>query len=275
MIQDIIALVLTEYKKFRKNTVVRLLLATFILLTPLMILGAKRMFKYGRPPFPSALSLMEFPMIWDYSAYLNHHLIYVLLGFFVIYTITSEIANKTMRQNIITGYTKKEYFIAKLASYGVVALLATILFYVSTIILGFIHTDGVELSLVFDNRWMGLRYFLSCMGFMTFAMFISLWVRRSGLAIFTYFGFIVALEQILRAIWIYFTEHPESSRWFPLNVYEDLLPLPLYKIDSFINIFDKKVELVLDPFYASIIAVVYIGIFTSIAWWLFKRRDVL
>ncbi len=275
MFQNILSLVKTEYKKFSKNTVVRVLLGTFVLFAPFMILIGKRLFKYAPPPFPSPLSLFEFPVIWDYQAYVNHHLIYVLLGYFVLYTITNEISNKTMRQNIITGYTKKEYFIAKLASFAAISALATTLFYLSSLVLGIIHTDGLELSLMFDNRWLGVRYFLCCMGFMTFAMFVAFWVRRSGLALFVYFGYIVIVEQMLRGLFIYLTDSPEGSRWFPMNAYEDLLPLPLYKLDKFFKLFDdREVALVLPQWETTGISIVYIVLFTWLAWRVFSRRDV-
>jgi len=274
MLQNIIALVSTEYKKFHKNAAVRILLGSFLVTAPLIILLGKRLFKYAPPPFPSPLSLFEFPMIWDYQAYVNHHLIYVLLGYFVIYSICNEISTKTMRQNIITGYTKKEYFLAKLSSYAVISLIATTVFFVSSIILGLVHTEGADLSLIFDNRWLPMRYFICCMGFMTFAMFVSFLVRRSGIAMFLYFSFIIVIEQLLRALFIYVTESPEASRWFPLNVYEDLLPNPIYRVDGFFKIFDRSVELVLPQEYATLAALVYVSIFTWLAWWIFNRRDV-
>lgn len=273
-IANLLALVKTEYKKFSKNTVVRLLLGTFVIFAPLIILLGKRLFKYASPPFPSPLSLFEFPMIWDYQGYVNQHLIYVLLGYFVIYTVTSEISSKTMRQNIITGYTKKEYFIAKLASIVAISFGASVLYYLSCVVLGFLHTDGVELSLILDNSWLGVRYFLCCLGFMTFALFVSFWVRRSGLAIFVYFGYIVVIEQMLRGLFIYLTEDPEASRWFPMNVYEDLLPNPLMKIAGMFKMFDTEVNLLL-PYLPTIgMSIVYISIITWLAWFVFNRKDV-
>lgn len=273
-ITNLLALVKTEYRKFRKNTVVQLLLGTFILFAPLVILLGKRLFKYAPPPFPSPLSLMELPMVWDYQGYVNQHLIYVLLGYLVIYTVTNEIANKTMRQNIITGYTKREYFLAKLSTIVVISLFATALYYLSCIVIGVIHTDGVELSLLMDNSWLGLRYFLCCLGFMTFALFVALLVRRGGLAIFLYFGYIVVIEQMLRGLFIYITKDPEASRWFPMNVYEDLLPNPMMKLSGMFKMFDRDVNLIL-PYGQTMIASTFlIVIFTSLAWFIFKRRDV-
>lgn len=275
MIENILLLVKTEYKKYRKNIVAQLLLGTFAVFAPFLILVGKRLFKYAEPPFPSPLSLFEFPMIWDYQGYLNQHLIYVLLGFFVIYSVTTEISNKTLRQNIITGYTKKEFFLAKFFSYVLISLIASGIFFLSSMLLGWFHTDGVDIALMLDNRWLTLRYFLCCMGFMTFALFISLWVKRSGLAIFIYFGYIVIVEQMLRGLFIYFTDNFEWSRLFPMNVYEDLLPNPLYRIEGFLKIFDdREIKLLLEQEYAIGLSVMFIFLFTWLAWWIFKNRDV-
>lgn len=275
MLQNILDLVKVEYKKFNKNAAVQLLLGAFLVMAPFVILIGKRMFKYAQPPFPSPLTLFEFPTIWEYQAYVNHHLIYVLLGFFVILTITSEISYKTMRQNIITGYTKKEYFLAKLFSYVAIALMATILFNVSTIILGLVHTDGASLSLIFDNRSMGLRVFLSCMGFMTFAMLIAIWVRRSGIALFLYFAAIIFIEQALRGLHYYFFRHFDSTRYFPLNTYEDLTPLPLMKISGFFKIMDEdNIDIIMPVWQSMTLSTVYILLTIFIAWRIFKKKDV-
>jgi len=290
MLQNIIQLVKTEYKKFSKNSVVIVLLGTFTIFAPLLILGFKRLFRYSQPPFPSSLSLMELPMIWDYNAYINQHLIYVLLGYFVIYTITSEVANKTQRQNIITGYTKKEYFLAKLASFVAISLAATLLYMVSTALLGALHTDGASFGLMIDNNFLGIRYFLCCMGFMSFAMFIAFWFRRAGIAIFAYFGAIVMLEQMLRGfgVWVFTkiadllsisytpTQLFSASRWTPLNIFEDLLPNPFYKISGFIKVPDtqESLDLLVNPTSTIIVSVLYISLFIWLAWRKFDKKDI-
>lgn len=275
MLNHIPTLVRTEYKKYRKNSVALVLLGSFTVLSPLVILGAKRIFKYAPPPFPSPLSLMELPMIWDYNAAIHQHLIYVLLGFFVITTLCSEISNKTMRQNIINGYTKKEYFIAKASSYIVLGLFFSLLYFVSTVILGLLHTEGASPALLMDNNFLGIRYFLACCGFMSFAMMVSFLVRRSGLAIFLYFGAIVMIEQILRGIFVYITGSWATSRYFPLNSFEDLLPNPMYKMPDFIDLpNDVDIQVVLPYEHAMICAVIYTAAFSYLAWVLLKKKDL-
>ena len=275
MLQNVLQLVHTEYKKYRKNSVALVLLGSFTVLCPLLILGAKRLFRYAPPPFPSPLSLMELPMIWDYNAAIQQHLIYVLLGFFVITTLCGEVSNKTMRQNIICGYTRGEYFTAKVASYIAIAFIASLLYFVSTLILGFFHTDGASLSLLLDNNLLPVRYFLACCGFMSFALMVSLLVRRAGLAIFLYFGAIVMLEQMLRGLFVYITKSWSVSRYFPLNSFEDLLPNPFYKMPDFIDLPDGvDIQVVLPYSHAMLATIVYTAIFTWAAWVLMKKRDL-
>src|SRR5690606_11858160 len=101
--------------------------------------------------------------------------------------ITSEVGNKTMRQNILTGMTKKSFFVSKLLSIMIMAFVASFLYALSTILIGMVHTDGFDLELIFDNNFAITKFFLLCMGYMSFAMLVAFIIRRGTLAIFFYF----------------------------------------------------------------------------------------
>ncbi len=266
-------LIALEYKKFRKNTVVSLLTVFYIALAPTLILVAKEIFKSTPDFLPSSSVFFEFPTVWDYMGYIGNWLVSFFLGFVVIYMITSEVGNKTMRQNLINGLNRKDYFLGKLYTIIVFSIIATLIYGISSILIGIIHTDGYDMELIFDNNMALVRYFLMCMGYMTFAMLIGLVIRKSGLAIFFYLVYVMMLEVVLRYIQVYYWQH-ESMKWWPMNVVEDLMPNPFLKLgDKFIqNEYDFG--LLMTNNEAMIGSSIYIAIFVGLAWWNFSKKDV-
>ena len=73
---------------------------------------------------------------------------------------TSEVSNKTMRQNILNGFTRKEYFLSKLTIAVLLSLYATAIYTLSSIGIGLVSTDVYDLELVFDNNFAIFRFFL-------------------------------------------------------------------------------------------------------------------
>ena len=245
------------------------------------------------PPLPANSVFYEFPTVWEYQGYIGNWLIFFFVGFIGIFIVTNEVSYKTLRQNIITGLTRKEYFSAKLLTIIVISVLATLIYAVSTIIIGLIHTPGADLALIFDNNWSITKFFLMSMGYMSFGLLIGFVVRRSGLATFLYLAYIMFLEPIIK--WSIFgflnwdtiqgviDDGPEEGfsvynyvNYFPMNVIEDLHPNPFLKLpDNFLKgNEDINYDILLTHHEAIIGSILYIGIFIFLAYRSFLRRDI-
>jgi len=98
-----------EIKKFRNNAVVDLFGIMFLVTMPTVIFVGKQ-FKDVPPPFPSTDKIFTFPGIWEYLGYVGNWLVFFFLGFIMLYIITSEVNFKTMRQNIITGLSRRDAY---------------------------------------------------------------------------------------------------------------------------------------------------------------------
>lgn len=218
-------------------------------------------------------SFFEFPTVWDYMGYIGNWLVSFFLGFVIIYMITSEVTNKTMRQNIINGHTRKDYFLGKLYTLLAFSTVATLIYVISTFIIGVAHTDGWDMELVFDTNLAPLKFFLMCMGYLSFAMLIAFWIRRSGLAIFFYLIYVMMLEVILRYIQVYFWQH-ESMKWWPMNTVEDLLPNPFFKFGDQMVKTEYDFAFLLSDNQAIIGTIIYTCIFLGLSWYNFSKRDV-
>ena len=261
-----------EWKKFKSNTVFRVLVAMYILLAPLIILMGKDIVDKMQIPMLTSTEIYEFPKIWDYQGYVGNWLVPFCLGFLTIYMITSEVGNKTMRQNILTGMTKKSFFLSKSLSILFIASAATLLYALSTIIIGVIHTDGIDLALIFDNNFAIFKFFLLCLGYMSFAMLVAFIIRRGTLAIFFYFFYFI-LESILQGIHVYYYTHVSRNYW-PINSIEDLHPFPLLKIPDFFVDKEWNFSLLLSSGQAIMMSIIYTTLFFAIAYRSFMKRDL-
>lgn len=263
----------TEYKKFRYNSTVSLLFIMFTLLFPTVILTGKSILKNPSPPFPSNSIFYEFPTVWEYQGYVGNWLVFFIMGFMVLHMFTSEVSYKTMRQNIITGYTKKEYFLSKMIVIVSLSIYATVIYLLSSLILGMLHTPGFDFELMFDNNWATTRFFIMCMGYMCFAFLIANVMRSGGLSMFLYFAFALVLEPIVKGIMLYYLKN-SAMNYLPLNTIEDLMCMPLFRTSSDFLQTEAGVSAVNDFPTTITLSIVYTAIFIGLAWLKFKKSDI-
>lgn len=269
----------TEIKKFKYNSTIKLLIIFFIALMPASILLLKGIFKDATGPIKVISEIYDLPMIWDYQGYAGSWFVFFFLGFAVIQMFTSEVSYKTMRQNIITGYTKKEYFMSKLIVIVVLSILATVIYTLSAAIIGMLHTPGFDLELLMDNNWAITRFFIMSLGTLSFALLISVVFRKGSLAMFMYFAWPLIIEPLLRWATVYFVLESGNPKftimnYFPCNTIEDLMVFPLVRTSSdFISV--NADMTVVHPYSIAIgMSIVYTLLFIFLAWKKFKDSDV-
>lgn len=262
-----------EWKKFYNNSVYRSLMLIYFLLSPVMIFLGKDIHKYIPVLVQNSSVFYEFPTVWDYQGYAGNWMASLCLGFLAIHLVTSEVSNRTMRQNIISGLTRKEYFLSKLFHILAISAAATTLYAISSILIGMIHTDGFDLELILDNNWAIARFFLMCFAYMAFGLMLAFLIRRGFLTLMTYFFYVFALEAIFMAVHVYYLKNSSRNFW-PMNTIEDLMPLPLFRLPDFFTSTEWDFNILLSYRTAALMALLYTAIFTFISWWSFSRKDV-
>lgn len=262
-----------EWLKAKSNTLFWVVLIGFTILFSIGILYSKKIVPFASPPLPALSTFLEFPTIWDYQGHIGNWLVCIFLGFLMINSITSEIGYKTMRQNIIDGLTKDDFLLGKALFAVCLATFATLIFIISTIIIGLVHTSDVDLSLIFDTNGLIPRFWLMSIGYLSIASFISFGVKRSGLSYIFYFAYIFLIEFGIRMLQFYYFKS-RAMLFYPVNVIEDLVPNPLLKLP---NVFLEKewgFSVILDPWEAIIASVVYISIVIWLTRYLMLKRDI-
>ncbi|MFN8318515.1 MAG: ABC transporter permease subunit [Saprospiraceae bacterium] len=262
-----------EWLKFRKNSVVIALSAIFVALFPLIILTGKKVFANVPPPMPGSITFYEFPTVWDYQGYVGNWFVSFCLGFMMVYMITSEVSNRTQRQSIINGLTRKEYWMSKISVLLSLSFVATLMYVVSSILLGLIHTDGYDFEIIWDNNFAIPRFFMMCLGYLSFAFFVAVWIRKGTLAILVYFSYIMFIEPVIRAIHLYYFNN-RSTLFYPMNVVEDLMPNPFFKLPDVWLEKEWGFKILLSHTEALGFSALYIALFISLSWWIFMKKDI-
>jgi hypothetical protein len=130
----------------------------------------------------SDISLYTFPNIWHNLAYISGYF-KLILGIIVVIFITNEYTYRTLRQNIITGLSRKEFLMSKLLFIIFIATIATLFLYSNGIILGLLHAENITIALLFKNNYFIFGYFLELVAFMTIVMFFAILIKRSGITL--------------------------------------------------------------------------------------------
>lgn len=269
----ILDLLYIEYLKFRDNSLVKLLLLFFTVLASTAIFVMKNM---NKMPLPGGnTSIFTFPTVWEYQAYSGSWMSFIFLGFFGLYLVTSEISWKTMRQNVITGYSRFDFYIGKIMVAVIISIFATIVFYISTAIIGIIHQEKFDFDAVLASQdYVILRFFILTFAYIIFGMLMGFLFRKSGLAMFAYFSYILFIEPLFRW-WLHYKliDEGKTMLYYPMNGVEDLAPLPFFKyLESFSPV--KGFNILLSYTEASIISIISVSVFLIAGYLLLTKRDI-
>jgi len=215
----------------------------------------------------------NFPNIWKYMGYIGSWLGFFFLGFMGVLSITMEFGNKTLRQNIITGLSRKEYFSAKIIFITAISLFVTAYYFLSGTVIGIFHADPFYMDDFMKTFKYLPLYFLMSFAYMSFGLFLGMLVRRTGFAIFLFLAYGMFLEQIIRGIHLYYFETSRTVLFYPLNAVEDLMPIPFADMAN-----DMIREMDFNPFLSSVEAMITVSIYTSLflfgAYRLMMKRDL-
>ena len=261
-----------EWSKFRKSTVVTLLLSFFLLFFPCCLYMGR--FLDNIPDFlPIDTDIFVFPSIWDYLGYAGNWMVFFFLGVLIIYTVTIEVSNKTMRQSIIYGMSRKTFLLSKVLNVVVLSVLATTVYTILSFVFGWINTEEPTVSMMMSNEIAIGRFFLMSIGYLSFALMLAFIFRKAGVAVFLYLAYGLIIEVLLRVLAGQYLFKNKFLNYFPLNSMEDLMPFPLFRMADKLPT-DINYPFLLEYSEATILTIVYTSVFLAVTWFLFQRKDI-
>ena len=142
--------------------------------------------------------IFNFPLIWHFNSFIAAFF-KLFLAVVIVSMISNEYSNRTLKQNLIDGLSKREFMASKVIVVAVFSALSTLFVAIISLILGMIYSDYTELSIVFSELQFLLLYFLKLFGFFSLCLFLGILIKRSAFAL----GFLIVLligEQIVWGI---------------------------------------------------------------------------
>jgi ABC-2 type transport system permease protein len=219
-------------------------------------------------------SALMFPNVWHNFAFWGNWAAFFSLGFLSVLSITNEYEYKTLRQGVISGLSRTDAFLSKVLFIVSLSALATVVYALLGLLFGALTTETIYASRVTEGlSWMG-NYFVMCLGFSSFALFLGTLLRRSGVSLFLFLTWEFFIEPILRyAFHFRLISKNESMHYYPMKAFNSLVPVPIPKMASgMVN--NSEVSYVFNTNTAMIVAIVYIGLLLFGTYYLLKNRDL-
>ena len=274
-------LFLIEFDKLRTNRSSRILIgAYFILLTSIALIAA---IKFDIGPIKYHLAeqgIFNFPYVWHFNAFIGAWF-KIFLAVVIVSMTANEYSNKTIKQNLIDGLSKREFLHSKWIMIFAFAGISTLFIFVVSLILGLMYSNYTELGIIFSDLEYLLAYFLKLVAFFGFCLFLGTVIKRSAFAL-GFLGVWQMFEGICYGLlkwkspsWI---DADQVFRLFPLNAMSNLVPEPFTRLSAVRNLAEQVGEVMQTNsavrFWDIVIVVLWSYIFYLLTYRLLKRRDL-
>ena len=212
----------------------------------------------------TGIPLFDFVDIWQNLGWLATIFKWIP-GFVIIISVTLEYSQKTIKQNIIDGLSKKEFLLSKISLVVAISLGSAFLLFLLGLYLGLLYSPVKGLPYILQNIEFVGAYGIEVFSFLCVALFMAFWIQKSGVTIILFLLYTACIEPILTALlhWEY-----EWEVWyFPIEAINLIIRVPFQKYAlSFVH----------DTIYLRDIAVSlgWSAIFIMLSYWLLKRRDL-
>ncbi|MGJ8714482.1 MAG: ABC transporter permease [Maribacter stanieri] len=270
-----------EFIKLWNNRASKVLIISYFALLTSIALVAAIKFDIGPIKFHLAdQGIFNFPYIWHFNTFITAFF-KLFLAIVIVSMMSNEYSNKTIKQNLIDGLSKKEFIFSKFLTVVSFSLVSTIFVFIVSLILGLIYSDFNEISIILTDLEFLLAFFIKLTGFFSFCLFLGVLVKRSAFAL----GFLIlwqVFEGIFRGIirWKFFDSETTDiiMGFFPLQSMFNLIKEPFSRLGAVQSVANQMGEqLALDYYihwYEIVIVVAWIAILVYGSLAILKRRDL-
>lgn len=271
-------LIKLELQKLWLNKASRaLIIISFILPFTVLILSSIKINFFGFFTLElGELGIFNFPIIWHITTFFAAQFKF-FFAIVVVSMIGNEYSNKTLKQNLIDGLSKKEFILSKFYTIVFFSVCATILIGVASFLIGLYYSSYTEASIIFREVEFLLAYFVKLVGFFSLCLFLAMLVKRSAFAL----GFLFLLfisESILYGIMKWQIDGDIADKihnFMPLQSMWNLIEQPIQRI--VMTKFPEKTDMAYDyavHWYEITIVLGWTALFIFLSYRLLKKRDL-
>ena len=255
-----------------------LIIIYFTLLTSIALIAAIK-FDIGPVKFHLAdQGIFNFPYIWHFNTYIASIIKFFLL-LVIVSMMANEYSNKTLKQNLIDGLSKREFILSKFYTVVLLALISTFFVFIVSLVLGYIYSDFNEFSIVVTDLEYLFAFFIKLVGFFSFGLFLGILVKRSAFAVGAMIVWSI-IEGFTKGIlyWKFKGYVDEIMQILPLEAMSNLIKEPFTKLNA-VQTIGKQIgeDLVKDhsvQITDLVIVIVWTGIFIYASYLILKKRDL-
>ena len=172
-----------ELHKLKYNKSAKAISIVYFILITFIALISSIEFNFGDINFRIAdQGIFNFPYIWHFNSYIAA-ILKLFLAIVIVSMTANEYSNKTLKQNLIDGLSKKEFILSKFLTVVLFSLVSTLFVFGVSLVLGLIFSDYNELGIIFSDIEYLFAYFIKLIGFFSFCLFLGILVKRSAFAL--------------------------------------------------------------------------------------------
>ena len=222
------------------------------------------------------LGIFNFPIIWHLTTFFASQFKF-FFAIVVVSMIGNEYSNRTLKQNLIDGLSKKEFILSKFYTIVFFSLVSTVLIFLISICIGLYYSSYNEFNIIIKETNFLLGYFVKLVGFFSLCLFFAMLLKRSAFAL----GFLFILyitEWITFGIiaWRANVDIAEKiQNFFPLKSMYKLIDQPFQRIAM--TKFPDKTEMAYDyavHWHEIAIVLAWTALFIFLSYRLLKKRDL-
>ena len=271
-----------ELHKLKYNKLAKVISIVYFILITFIALIASIEFKFGDFNFRIAdQGIFNFPFIWHFNTWIAS-ILKLFLAIVIVSMMANEYSNRTLKQNLIDGLSKKEFVISKFLTVVLFSFVSTLFVFIVSLLLGLVFSDYNEIGIIFSDMEYLLAYFINLVGFFSFCLFIGILVKRSAFAL----GFLLIwsiIEGIIYGFlkWEMFRDTnlvDNIFQLFPLASMSNLIKEPFSRLGAVQSAasqlgeaFDKDYSV---QFITVLIVLIWTFLFVFGSFAILKKRDL-
>lgn len=270
-----------EFIKLWNNRSSKFLIFCYFGLLISIALFASIKFNIGPIKFHLAdMGIFSFPYIWHFNTFVAA-LFKLFLAIVIVSMVANEYSNKTLKQNLIDGLSKKEFLASKFLTVVVFSVISTLFVFVVSLILGLIFSDYNEIPIIFSDLEYLIAYLVKLIGFFSFCLFIGILIKRSAFALgFLFIWFLVV--EIFPYLYVMSKYSKDLAdkifAFFPFGSMWNLIDEPGSRLNAVQSLANQVGEDISYDYavhwYEIVIVLVWTLIFVRLSYWLLKKRDL-
>jgi len=228
--------------------------------------------------------IFNYPQLWNFTTYFTA-LIKIFLAFIIITTVVNEFQNRTFKQNIIDGLSRKEFLLSKIMTIVLLSAVSTLLVFVFSLFFGMKYNTVENPGYRFAEVGFVFGYFIKLVAYLMLCLFLSIIIRKSAFTFILLFLWWF-VEKILSAIESWFrlktmaasgepvTDHISISEFLPLSSMANIIPVPIGRLSTIKMLTNQGGDIVMRVPWEHIAAsAVYAALFGLLSYYLLKKRD--